>query len=71
MSDDKNRRGPEDRRTVSSQPYEIGYEISRAAKEHPNIPRENVAKAVFSARKEIQPSESRAKFREALQRRLK
>lgn len=71
MSDNLNNRGPQDRRLLSSQPHEIGYVISKLTKAHPDLPREKVVKAIFAARDEIKPSESREKFTKAVEKRLK
>ena len=70
MSDDPNKRGRQDRQTVSSQPHEVGYAIGQLAKVNPSVPREQVAKAVFAARDAISPSEGRSKLMREAQRRI-
>ena len=70
MIDNPNKRGRQDRQTVSSQPHEVGYAISQAAKKHPELPRIVVAKTVFAARNAISPSEGRKKLMAEVERRL-
>jgi len=70
MSDNPHKRGRQDRQTVSSQPYEVGYAISQLAKANPGVDRERVAKAIFAARDEIAPSEGRHKLMDAAQKKL-
>ncbi|HVS51945.1 MAG TPA: hypothetical protein VHD62_06270 [Opitutaceae bacterium] len=70
MSDNPHLRGRQDRQTVSSQPYEIGYAISKLAQANPNVPRETVAKAIFAARDAIAPSEGRYKLMAAAQKNI-
>lgn len=71
MSDNPNKRGRQDRQTVSSQPHEIGYAISKLAEANPHVDRTKVAHAIFAARDEIAPSEGRRKLMEAAQRKLR
>lgn len=70
MSDNPNKRGRQDRQTVSSQPHEVGYVISKLTKANPSVPREQVVKAIFAARDQIAPSEGRTKLMQAAQRKL-
>jgi hypothetical protein len=70
MSDDPNKRGRQDRQTVSSQPHEVGYAIGKLAQANPNVPREQVAKAIFAARDQIAPSEGRQKLMAAAQKKI-
>jgi len=71
MSDSPNKRGRQDRQTVSGQTHEIGYAISKVAQANPGTDRTKVAKAVFEARKEIAPSEGRQKLMAAAQKKLR
>lgn len=71
MSDNLKDRGAADRRLVSSQPHEVGYVIKKLTAANPNVPRDQVVKAIFKARDEIGPSESRKKFMDAAQKNIK
>lgn len=71
MSDNPDKRGRQDRQTVSSQPHEVGYAISQVAKANPGVDRATVAKAVFAARDQIAPSEGRRKLMDAAQKKLR
>lgn len=71
MSDNPNKRGRQDRQTVSRQPHELGHVISKVTKAHSDMPREQVMKAIFAARDKIAPSEGRTKLMQEIEKRLK
>lgn len=70
MSDNPNKRGRQDRQSVSRQPHEVGYVISQLAQRHSDVPRDQVVKSIFAARDAIAPSEGRRRLMAEAERRI-
>lgn len=70
MADDPNKKHV-DAWFVSSQPHEYEYFKTKTKKEFPTKTDDEVAQAILSCRKEIAPSEGRAKLTECVHRRLR
>ena len=69
MADDPNKKH-NDGWFVSSQPYEYQYFFDSIKKACPKSSDSEIAEAILSCRKAIQPSEGRAKLTECLKKKL-
>lgn len=70
MADDPKKRGPQDRANVSSQPHELAYLRQKVREEYPRIHQTTINDAVTKAKREVGPSESRAKIMSAVRKNL-
>jgi hypothetical protein len=70
MADDPNKKHV-DSWFVSSQPYEYDYFKNDIQKDFPSKTGDQVAEAILACRKQLAPSEGRAKLKECVTKRLR
>jgi hypothetical protein len=72
MSDDKNKRGQQDRNLISfRQKYEVDYAVKQLQKQFPDETKKEVKGALLEAAREISPSEGREKIMRRARKKLR